>query len=85
MASVAFHGTINSVRGLVVALQAIRSNLKLPCALSVDPSGLNLRFLDGAHAMQSGIFLGAAVRQAGSTGVPRRGDSGGRWQAASAW
>lgn len=53
--------TIASVKGLVVALQAIRTNLKLPCAVIFDPAGLKLRFLDCAHAMQSGISLSASV------------------------
>lgn len=54
--------TIASVRGLVQALQAIRTSLKLPCAVTFDASGLKLRFLDGGHTMQSGISLSAAVR-----------------------
>lgn len=53
--------TIASVKGLVVALQAVRTTLKLPCVLTFDPTGLKLRFLDGAHAMQSGISLSASV------------------------
>ncbi|PSC76868.1 damaged DNA binding [Micractinium conductrix] len=53
--------TIASVRGLVQALQAIRTSLKLPCAVTFDASGLKLRFLDGGHTMQSGISLSAAV------------------------
>lgn len=55
--------TITSVKGLVVALQSIRTNHKLPCAVTFDPSsGLKLRFLDGGHAMQSGISLSTSVR-----------------------
>ena len=53
--------TITSVRGLVTALQAIRTNQKLPCLVTFNPTGLQLRFLDGGHAMQSGIFLSASV------------------------
>ncbi|KAL4425833.1 hypothetical protein ABPG75_009849 [Micractinium tetrahymenae] len=53
--------TIASVKGLVVALQAVRTTLKLPCAVTFDPAGLKLRYLDGAHAMQSGISLSASV------------------------
>lgn len=69
--------TISSVRGLVQALAAIRTQHKLPCAVTFDPaSGLKLRFLDGGHAMQSGISLSASVRQ-------RR--SRGGWLAAAYW
>ncbi|KAL4445781.1 hypothetical protein ABPG77_008980 [Micractinium sp. CCAP 211/92] len=53
--------TIASVKGLVVALQAVRTTLKLPCVVTFDSVGLKLRFLDGAHAMQSGISLSASV------------------------
>ena len=53
--------TITSVKGLVQALQAIKTSNKLPCAVQFDASGLTLRFLDGGHAMQSGIYLSTAV------------------------
>ena len=56
--------TITSVKGLVLALQAIKTTHKLPCAVKFDASGLTLRFLDGGHAMQSGIYLSTAVSAA---------------------
>lgn len=62
--------SIASVKGLVVALQAIRTNLKLPCALTFDPAGLKLRFLDGGHAMQSGISLSASIFSQYQAAVP---------------
>ncbi len=65
--------TITSVKGLVVALQSIRTNHKLPCAVTFDPSsGLKLRFLDGGHAMQSGISLSTSVSWPGGGGCARR-------------
>jgi hypothetical protein len=54
--------SIASVRGLVQVLQSIRSHQKLPCAVTFEPdTGLSLRFLDGGHAMQSGISLSISV------------------------
>lgn len=55
--------TIDSVKGLELVLQAIRTNQKHACALTFDPSsGLKLRFLDSGRVMQSGIALGVSVR-----------------------
>ena len=50
----------------MTALAAIRTTQKLPCAVTFDPTGLQLRFLDGGHAMQSGISLSASVSAAGT-------------------
>ncbi|EFN57432.1 hypothetical protein CHLNCDRAFT_50963 [Chlorella variabilis] len=56
------HATIATVRSLVQALQAIRTHQKLPCAVTFEAAaGLSLRFLDGGHAMQSGISLSTSV------------------------
>ena len=65
------HATIACVKGLVQALQAIKMNHKLPCAVTFEAAaGLSLRFLDAGHAMQSGISLSAAVSQAGALADP---------------
>lgn len=59
--------SIASVRGLVQVLQSIRSHQKLPCAVTFEPdTGLSLRFLDGGHAMQSGISLSISVSVGGA-------------------
>ena len=63
--------TITSVRALVLALQAIRTSHKLPCAATFHPDGgFKLRFLDGSHTMQSGISLGTSVRWHPRLAVP---------------
>lgn len=54
--------TVANVRSLVLALQAIKTPHKLPCAVTFEAGlGLSLRFLDSAHTMQSGFSLSPAV------------------------
>jgi hypothetical protein len=54
--------TITNVRSLVLALQAIKTPHKLPCAVTFEAgSGMSLRFLDSAHTIQSGFSLSPAV------------------------